>query len=317
MSSAPADLGSAGKIRCPVCDSSDSEDWGAPRYRAVARVAGVPVDLSGLDLRHYRCRACAYQFIFPRIPADRLLQCYTAAAANNWNATPTLSSDRFYGPKRALLEECAAGRRVLDLGCYEGGFLEFLGPDWEKHGVEPSAAAAAMARRRGIDIVAATLEAVDWSKHERRYDAVVCFDVMEHLEDPVSTLRGANRLLRSKGVMMIETGDTDSLHWRWAGKSYWYCGIVEHIGFFNKRSLTRAADLAGFDVAYYRRVKHGKTAWRTRLRGYSNFLPYYALRAIAAMRIPLPTPLRNVASGALPCSLWLRDHFRAVLRKRD
>lgn len=304
-------------VQCPICRSGNPDDWGTPRYRLPARVAGVELDISDLALRHYRCNGCGYQFVFPRVPADRLLACYETASKENWDTSSSHSDDRFYDLKQTILTEHAAGKTVLDLGCFDGGFLRHLGPEWTRLGVEPCAAAAKVAGERGIEVIAPTLEGIDWTRGAGCCDIVTCFDVMEHVEDPVATLQGAARLLRQRGIMMIETGNSDSAHWRLIRKSYWYCGIVEHIGFFNRQSLTAAADRAGFDVVDFRRVRHGRLGLRDRFKGYANFLPYYALRLLARLRFPLSSRLRNIARGTLPCSFCSRDHLLAVLRKRE
>jgi SAM-dependent methyltransferase len=321
-SSAVAGAG-AGVARCPVCGSTDCEDFGPPVYRLPARVAGVPIELSDLPLRHLRCRRCTYRFIHPPIPAERLLACYSAAPEGNWHTGSNVAEDRAYDRKRDLLEKFAPGRRVLDFGCYDGGFLQYLGASWEPFGIEPSDHAAHIAASHGVRMLGPTVEAALESAlpqgaaaPEPTVDAIVIFDVMEHLNDPVDTLAKLARFLRPGGIMLIETGDTDSRHFARVGKLYSYCGFVEHVGFFNRRSIAQAgASAAGLELAHFETSLHAKYWTRDPLRARMHVWAYWVLRGLHRLGMPLGRRLGRVAAGTVPRTLEPRDHFLAVLRK--
>ena len=308
-------------VRCRVCGSTDCADCGPPAYRLPTRVAGVDIDVTDLPLAHVRCRNCSYRFVHPAIPAERLLDCYRRAPRHCWGTDPAVAESRYYARKRHLLERYAPGRRVLDFGCYDGGFLAYLGDGWDVAGIEPSADAAAVAESRGVRILAPTVESVAPHAIEP-FDAVVMLDVIEHLGEPVAALRALAALLRPGGVILVETGDTDAPHFRRTGKLYPYCGLVEHVGFFNARSLAEAGrQAAGLELAHAERSVHAR--W---LRGAVPFVTgyvgdrariasYWILRAARAARLPLPRPLRALARGPVPRAFSDRNHFLAVLRK--
>ena len=111
-------------VTCPVCAGPDAAALGPPVYRQPPRVAGEPIDLSDLNLTWRRCRTCGYQFVHPPIPEDRLLACYAAAGVGHWGTDAKIGELRFYAAKRRLLEKHSPGKRVLDFGCFDGGFLE-------------------------------------------------------------------------------------------------------------------------------------------------------------------------------------------------
>jgi SAM-dependent methyltransferase len=313
----PALTGTNATVACPVCGSRDTVKLGPPRFRTPARVAGVPVRIEDLGLRHWRCRGCTYWFQYPPIPAQRLIDCYQAAAAGNWVSQPSHEHIRSFARKRRLLERYAPpGRRVLDLGCFDGGFLRYLSPGWDVSGVEPSRAAADVARRHGVRILGPTIESVG-PEYDATFDAIVVFDVMEHLTDPVRVLREVRRLLAPGGVVLIETGDANAPHWRLAGRDYWYSGIVEHVGFFNKRSIARAGLAAGMPLAHFERSIHSTARLDPRAQLLAPFVlaGYYALRALRALGVPLRGRAGQVAAGTAPTAIGAWDHFLAVLRK--
>ena len=307
-------------VRCRVCGAGDCVDCGPPAYRLPTRVAGVDIDVTDLPLTHRLCRNCSYRFVHPVIPEDRLLDCYRRAPKHHWGTEPELAENRFYARKRELLEQVAPGKRVLDFGCYDGGFLQYIGPAWDVAGIEPSDDAARLAQTHGIRILGPTIESVAPGSVEP-FDAIVVFDVIEHLNEPVETLRALARLLRPGGVILIETGDTDSPHFARRGRLDPYCGLVEHVGFFNRRSIAEAGRrAAGLELVHFERSIHSQYGRGVLLllggaifRAYN--AAYWTLRGLGAMRVPLPRRARDVVAGPVPRSTDLRNHFLAVLRK--
>lgn len=314
---APAtrDAPRAGAPTCRVCGSADCDLVGPPAYRRPTNVAGVPIDVSDLDLGHYRCRVCDYAFVHPPIPEDRLLDCYRRAAGGHWDTGSDVAAARSYARKRELLERHAAGRRVLDFGCYDGGFLAYLGAEWDRAGIEPAAEAAAVAASRGVTVLGPTIESVGPASVDP-FHAVVVFDVMEHLNRPVETLAALGRLTAPGGVILVETGNSDSWPWRRQRQRYPYCGLVEHVGFFNRRSIAEAGRRAGFELAAFEESVHTRLGAAVRAGYAAHNLAYRLMRAAAGVGLPLGERGRDVVRGPFPRAVCPRDHFLAVLRKR-
>jgi SAM-dependent methyltransferase len=207
---------------------------------------------------------------------------------------------------------------VLDFGCFDGGFLAYLGDAYEKFGIEPSADAARVAQSQGVTIVGATAAAAAAAAQQssappRDLDAIVAFDVFEHLNDPVATMRDLRQLLRPGAIILIETGDTDTPVWRRMGTRYPYAADVDHVGLFNRSSITEAGRRAGFALLHYQTSAHHAISLRGRIDYQLYQAAYSMLRAIDALRIPLPARLRTIARGPMPRRI-ADDHFLAVLK---
>jgi SAM-dependent methyltransferase len=296
-----------------VCGSADCARLGPPAHHVPATVAGVAIDVSDLHCIYYRCRACGYEFIDPPVPAERLLDCYRRSAGQHWATDVSVASSRRYEHKRDLLLQFAPGRRVLDFGCYDGGFLDFLGPEFDRNGIEPSTSAAQRAQQRGVNVLGPTVESVDPAAIAP-FDAIIIFDVMEHLTDPIGTLTALQKLLRPGGIMLIETGNTDAPEFRKYGPRYCYAAVVEHVGFFNSSSIAEAGRRAGLELSHFERSRHSE--WPSRpVRNRLQNWAYGLLRTLWRMHLPLPARMLNVARGPVPRVLDLIDHFLAVLRK--
>jgi SAM-dependent methyltransferase len=102
-----------------------------------------------------------------------------------------------------------AGKRVIDCGCGEGYGTALLAEyATQAIGVdrEPEVIAYAVGKYRAAEraaFVAASVDALPFA--DSSVDVVVCFQVLEHLPDPLAFLREVRRLLSPGGVLMLTT----------------------------------------------------------------------------------------------------------------
>lgn len=103
-----------------------------------------------------------------------------------------------------------AGKDVLDLGCAGGFMAEALETRGARvTGIDPAAAAIAAARThaaqtgRNIRYDVGTGEALPYP--DAAFDAVVCVDVLEHVQDLSAVLGQIARVLRPNGLFLFDT----------------------------------------------------------------------------------------------------------------
>jgi SAM-dependent methyltransferase len=106
---------------------------------------------------------------------------------------------------RACQEFLAPHVRGLEIGVGTG---RFAGPLGIAVGVEPAAAMAAMAHRRGIKVYRAVAEALPFRRHS--FDLVVMVTVICFLRDPFLALTEATRVLQPGGQILLGMIDKDS-----------------------------------------------------------------------------------------------------------
>lgn len=130
------------------------------------------------------------------------------------------------------------GSRLLDVGCATGCFMEVMRRrGWECTGIEPSVAAARIGRERyGHRILEGTVESAGLEKG-LLFDLVTLWDCVEHLEDPLSTLRNVCGRIVPGGYLVLETQDIDSVFARFLGVKWHHFKHLEHLYHFNRRSL--------------------------------------------------------------------------------
>ena len=106
---------------------------------------------------------------------------------------------------RALKRFMGAGGIGLEIGVGTGRFAAPLGIEV---GVEPAAAMAVMAQRRGIKVYRAVAEALPFRRDS--FDRVVLVTVICFLRDPFLALTEATRVLKPGGQLLIGMIDKDS-----------------------------------------------------------------------------------------------------------
>lgn len=166
----------------------------------------------------------------------------------------------FQQSRPEVLPHVPAGcRRVLEIGCSEGRFMEGLRAqrgDLYAVGVEPFADAAAQASKVFDRVIHAPVEAALLALEAERFDCVIANDVLEHLTDPWQVLRGVAALLAPGGWVVASIPNIR--YWpvlnalfmqgRW---EYEASGVLDrtHLRFFTRSSLPALFDQAGLHIA--------------------------------------------------------------------
>ena len=156
-----------------------------------------------------------------------------------------------YAKTRQLLDSLYPERgKVLEVGSGFGYLLSTFREDgWDVTGCDPWKAACTFARAtHGIDARPVILE--DACIVDNTFDVVIMNHVIEHMPDPLSSLREINRVLKPGGHLVIETPRYDTLMFKLLGKRERSISCDGHIYFFTSDSLEKLYSLAAF-----RRVK--------------------------------------------------------------
>lgn len=158
------------------------------------------------------------------------------------------------GPMREIVElsvmtlEGSPKGALLDVGCGNGEFLvRMRALGWEVTGIEPDEAAVRVARERfGLCVKEGTIKEAGFAKDT--FDAITLNHVIEHLCDPISTLRGCGRLLKPGGKLVIATPNVQSLG-HLVFREFWRgLEVPRHLYLFSPTSLRTCTELAGLRV---------------------------------------------------------------------
>lgn len=199
-----------------------------------------------------RCNRCGLMYSSPRAKEPD----HVELSRGEWRS-PFLESDsryqkevlqvRDYRRTRELLNRLHPGRgRLLELGSSLGFLLdEFRKDGWDVLGVDPNAAACRVARERlQLPVIEAILERA--GLEDSSFDVVLLNHVIEHLDDPLRTIREVNRVLKPGGHFVIETPRYDTLMFKLLGRRERSISCNGHIFFFTNRTLRNLYEAAGF-----------------------------------------------------------------------
>lgn len=232
----------ARRDRCRTCDAD--------------RLADV-FEVDGWQL--VRCQECDLVFV-ANPPTDAELARYYSFQSGyhtelrDDDATIAAFEHEAQRKVAALTRHQRSWGRLLDVGATAGFFVAAAGAaGWDATGVELSPDTAALARERyGADVRTGRLEDMDFD--DGSFDAVTLWDVIEHVRDPVATMRHVARLVRPEGVIGLLTPNLDGLFPR---ASYKVANLVggwpavdppAHLFQFSTRTLADLLRRTGFDV---------------------------------------------------------------------
>ncbi len=151
--------------------------------------------------------------------------------------------------KRCLedLEQYKPKGTMLDVGCATGFFLDVAqSRGWETYGVEISKFASGYAREHfKLNIFTGTL--AEAKLQSGMFDAVVMYDQIEHVREPLEQLQEAYRLLKPGGILTINTPNAGGLLSK-IMRRRWFHFKEDHLFFFSNTTISKALAAAGFQV---------------------------------------------------------------------
>lgn len=238
------------ELHCPSCGSFALINIG--QIPSSIHFAGrvLTQTLTGGSL--YKCNSCNLYFRWPRLSKEELDRLYKEGSLDNWQYDPKNRKD--WQITSAWLKAKLGSGSILDVGCFTGGFLKYLGNCWQRYGIEIYEAAAQYAEKAGINIIAKDFGKID--QLLMQFDAVVAYDIVEHVEDPRFLLKQMSQVTRSGGFIIISTGNTDCPSWRFMGSRYWYCAIWEHVSFINPSWCYNSAKSVNLTLEHIEKFSH-------------------------------------------------------------
>lgn len=204
------------------------------------------------------CKSCGLVVLNPRPTPQEIGKYYPSASywgenvsvqsGINTSKQETEQREKDYGfLYRIISGHCQVGS-VLDIGAGTGVFLSGLKDrGWNVKGIEFSQAAV----HYGNQKFGANLRPGDFLDHtfpQESLDVVTFNNSLEHLYDPLKTLREAAKTLKTDGVMCITVPNRDGLGFRLFGRNWYALQPPRHLYHFSPRTLRLMLSLAGLEV---------------------------------------------------------------------
>lgn len=218
------------------------------------------------DYDLYRCQDCRTEFLVPNAAREPVAHTYWDDYKFQIYGDDRVRSD-YEARYRTVLEASrrytSTLRRVVDVGCGVGNFLEWVRSEgMDGTGVDVDDDAIATCRERGLD--ATRLEDLHDRVPAGSVDLVTLWDVVEHLDDPAEVVRDLTSLLRPGGLMAFETPDASfpvrpaviairkvAEPIRWSDMLYY----SDHLTYFTVAGLSTLVERAGLEVMEHRGMR--------------------------------------------------------------
>ena len=121
-------------------------------------------------------------------------------------------------------------------------------------GVEFSPTAAKAAREAGFDVFAGSLDRAPLPKSE--FDLVVAWMVLEHLHDPISSLRRLREAAKPEAVLAFSVPNAASIDFRLFRDAGYALHLPAHLIHFTPRTVRKALEASGWRLD---RLMHQRT----------------------------------------------------------
>jgi 2-polyprenyl-3-methyl-5-hydroxy-6-metoxy-1,4-benzoquinol methylase len=282
------------RVACNLCGSETT--------RRFAQRGGIPI---------VECLACGLVFVNPRPGLALMRDHYNQGLSSRleYYRDAEVADRRTFVEILDLVARFAPPpSQLLEVGPNIGTCLALARErGWAVRGVEINAEAAKECRQRhGLDVIAGTLE--EGGCQPDSQDVVLLLDVIEHLTDPLGTMRGVAGTMRRGGVVVISTPNIASLAARLL-----QIKPDEHLYYFNAATMSRLLREVGLEPILIRSfdryhnltaMTHSTTGGGVLRRLEPVFRLAHRMVGDAAVRLPLGENLlvvgRKAASDGRP-----------------
>ncbi len=183
------------------------------------------------------------------------------------------------------------GLRWLDFGCGNGGLVRYLNSNKKVQACGfDSGAIVSVARQQGIPIMSEG----QLGEQDGNFDVVTAIEVLEHIPEPLVTLRQIRKLLRPGGLLFLTTGNARPFANKLTRWSYVIPDV--HVSYFEPMTLELAMRNSGF-----------RPERRPRGPAFDQILKFKVLKNLRIRR-------RNPLTDALPAGLIgpIADRMRCL-----
>lgn len=222
------------RLHCALCSSSDSEPF-----------------ISFPDIPVLRCRRCGFLYSGRLMVEESQAAYYENDFASQRHMLGQQLNARMN--HRVLEKTLPVCRQlsVLDVGCGYGFLLHLLQEKWQADvtGVEVSRREVAHAREAlALRSVYSSLGMV---QPGRLFDLVTCFEVIEHIREPVQFARQLLERVAPGGRLVLMTDNFASAPCRRMGCAFPKWIPHSHISHFTPPTLEQCLKSAGADSVYF------------------------------------------------------------------
>lgn len=231
--------------QCPVCKSTAIREHHH--------------DYTGIKISI--CSHCEVQFMNPVYSDSYLTEYYNNYTGDEYSQK-VVDEQHFTANDYLKIVEKHLGHTgdMLDYGAGNGEHSNVgLQRGWKVVGYDVDCEVAkTISDKYKYKYVCGPFDKVDWQGN--KFDLVYANQVVEHLKDPIESLKTVHSLVKDDGIFLVAVPNIHSLSHRLKflqekmgfrkNKIGKYYDTEHHVFYYDKKSITNMLKLAGFDVIY-------------------------------------------------------------------
>jgi SAM-dependent methyltransferase len=243
---------------CPLCGGEDARVLVEATLDEAKLTASAFASRKLPEYMHSRmveCKLCGMLYANPVLRQEALAEAYKEASFDS-GAESRLAAETYRALLAPHLDVLPNRESALDIGAGDGAFVEKLLALGFKDvvGIEPSEAPIEAAKPAIRGYLKCGIFVAEQFAPES-FDLITCFQVIEHVWDPVKIARDACALLKPGGLFVIVAHDRRAFSARVMGtKSPIF--DIEHLQLFDGPTGSALLRNAGFDSVTARSVRN-------------------------------------------------------------
>ena len=204
------------------------------------------------------CNKCGTLYQTPRPPIEEFESFYKDSESSRYWAEvffPAVAESRrekIFKPRVERLQSMCNDiglevTKLIDIGAGYGIFLDewrAVKPETELLAVEPSVALANKCRSKSLEVVESIAENV--IGYDNYADLVVCFEVLEHVDNPLEFIKVLKKMVRPGGYLFISTLCIDGFDLKMLWEQSSQISPPHHINFNSIKGFEFLFQRAGF-----------------------------------------------------------------------
>lgn len=229
---------------CPLCNATQGEILKSVKMISINRLP-IPSEYDVVV-----CEKCGFCFA----DADA-----TQTDYNTYYRDYNVYSNSGILKQEELGKECAfrfpiferfvsKDAEIIDIGCGDGNFLFYLKERGYKnlYGIDPSAESIRILKEKGIaGSVGNIFDEISKEFGEKRFDVVVCTEVLEHIYALKDAMVHLDKYLKADGMLYIDVPSVEYFEKELLPvANYFNC---EHINYFNLQTLDNLLHIFGYE----------------------------------------------------------------------
>lgn len=145
--------------------------------------------------------------------------------------------------------------RLLEIGCASGAYLYRMAQrGWQVEGIEFAKTAGSRAAQLGFPVHIGSIESAPEPK--QKYDLITAWMVIEHLHDPISTLKRLTCWINPGGWLAFSIPNIAAPWHKLAGNAAYDLFLPIHMHHFSPHTIKRTLNVSGWEL---KKIYHQKT----------------------------------------------------------